>query len=395
MTLSDSFRRIAAPGSSRTAIQLTSGRATNYPLYYFIPSLSGDSQTLVFHRADPGRDGERGDVQIHALDLATGEEWQLTHGDTPDTHWMPWCIDSGTGVLDHRSVLNTTTNELIYFNGNDVRACSVHRERGADRSLFELPDDRLAIGQNCVTPDGQWFVYIHHDRESYPSIYPDGHFQPDRCGSRGTVLAAFHLTTGEHRALVTINSPIHHVYPLAEGRLLFCHPATENGMLLTDLRGGWYSHLRTQDERGGTVCHYLATERGIAYEVLGGSTGVLSGLYNPDTHENVEWKLPGSFGYTHTGFDPEGLLWFYENSSRETHDLRLMTRLRADGTSEWTSLTGNWPTYGGGQKSHFHPQVLPGRDWILMTAGDPATESNHLYLLDISDLDTTEGVPTP
>ena len=51
----------------------------------------------------------------------------------------------------------------------------------------------------------------------------------------------------------------------------------ENGLLMTDLEGGWYSHLRTPDERGGEVCHFHATARGITYEVLEDGGTVMGG----------------------------------------------------------------------------------------------------------------------
>jgi hypothetical protein len=243
-----------------------------------------------------------------------------------------------------------------------------------------------------MSPDGEWFVYIHHDRELFDAVYPaDG--PNNRCASKGTVLAAYNLHNGEHRDLVIINSPIHHVLPYGDNGLVFCHPATENGMLLTNLQGGWYTHMRTQDEMGGCVCHYLATSLGIAYEVLGRKDGVWAGVYDPASHAGYELPLPRSFGYTHTGWDPQGLLWFYENRSVDSHDLQFLKRHHPAGEDEWVSLTGNWPTYGRGQKSHFHPQIAPGRNWILMTGGDPRTRTNHLFLVDIADLERTRGIP--
>lgn len=384
MTPWDGFARGRAPGSGRTTVQLTQGDATCYPLYYFIPTFTADGRHLVHHRAGDG------EVQVHVLDLATGASRQLTHGRAPRTQWIPWCVESGRGVLDHRSVLDTQRNRLIYFDDNDVRAVAL--DGAGDTQLFPLPEHRIAIGQNCVSGDGAWFVYIHHDRALHDeAVYPDrtwGH----RARSRGTALAAFHLETGEHRELVRVNSPIHHVIPLGDDRFVFCHPATENGMLLTDLRGGWYTHLRTQDDHGGTVCHYLTTTRGLMYEVLGRDDHVLAGVYNPSTHARYEFPLPESFGYTHTGRDPEGRLWFYENSGK-THDVRFLEHHDPQGEDRWQALTGDWPTYGSGQKSHMHPQLTPDRHWMLMTAGDPATQTNHIYLLDIADLPDTTGIP--
>jgi hypothetical protein len=296
--------------------------------------------------------------------------------------------------LDHRSVLNVARDTVIYFDGNAVRQVAVGLDAPLeDVLLFNLPEDRVAVGQNCVTPDGQWFVYIHHDRENFAEVYAeDGR---GRYRSRGAALSAYHLDTGEHRDLVYINSPIHHVLPYGDDHVVFCHPTMENGMLLTDLHGGWYTHMRTQDAQGGCVCHYVATQRGLAYEVLGRPDAVWSGRYNPLTHERYEFQLPNHFGYTHTGRDPEGHLWFYENHNRQTgiHDMHILVRHVPDGDDVWEPLVGNWPTYGGGQKAHFHPQTTPDRRWILFTAGDPTTETNHIYLLDIADITPTEGIP--
>jgi len=381
MSIWDGFEQKCAPETGRKILQLTAGDATCYPLYYFIPTFTRDSRRLIYHKA------QEDEVQVHVLDLVSGESLQLTHGSAQQTEWIPWCVDSGTGVLDHRSVLDIKAERLIYFDGNEVRC--VDLDATNDRLLFSLSDDRVAIGQNCMSSGGDWFVYIHHDRDLFARIYPDG----NRSLSKGTVLAAYNLKTGEHRDLVIINSPIHHVLPLGRDAFIFCHPATESGMLLTDLNGGWYAHLRTQDEAGGTVCHYVATRRGIAYEVLGREDTVLAGLYHPASHRRYEFALPSEFGYTHTGRDPEGTLWFFENKS-DVHDLRFLARHDPAGQDQWTRLTGDWPTYGGGQKAHFHPQVSPDRKWILMTGGAPETETNHLFLVDIADLDDTQGIPT-
>jgi len=385
VVLSEKFKRFVAPGTQRAVAQLTEGDATCYPLYYFIPSITADGRYLIYHRA------AQSEIQLYRLDLTTAESTRLTHAQAPATHWIPWCVDSGRGVLDHRSVLNVARGEVVYFDDQQARVVDV--QTLDDRVLFTLPQDRIAIGQNCVTPDGRWFVYIHHDKAGFERVYPpEGRGQ--RYQSKGTALAAYNLDTGEHRPLVILNSPIHHVLPYDDNHVVFCHPTMENGMLLTDLQGGWYTHLRTQDEQGGCVCHYVATQRGIAYEVLGRADGVRSGLYDPLTHAHVEFPLPHYFGYTHTGRDPEGRLWFYENEDWLTrvHDMHVLLRHNPAGDDVWLRLIADWPTYGGGQKAHFHPQVVLDRQWLLFTGGDATTQTNHLFLLDIADLPDTQGI---
>jgi hypothetical protein len=166
-------------------------------------------------------------------------------------------------------------------------------------------------------------------------------------------------------------------------------------MLLTDVDGGWYTHLRTQDVHGGTICHFLGTSRGATYEVLSGSNGQWAGICDPFSRATYEVPLPADFGYVHTGRDPDGLLWFYENEGKTVHDLWLLATHDPNGPDTWVPLTGDWPAFGDidAQKAHFHPQVVLDRQWMLVTGGDPASQTNHVFLLDISDLDVTTGIP--
>lgn len=41
----------------------------------------------------------------------------------------------------------------------------------------------------------------------------------------------------------------------------------------------------------------------------------------------------------------------------------------------------------------FNSPMPPHRKWILMTGGDAGTETNHIFLLDIADLNSTRGIP--
>lgn len=387
MELSTSFKRFQAPESGRTVVQLTQGDSLNYPLYYFIPSITQDNRFLIHHKVS------NQEVQIYRLDLTTGEDACITDAKSQDTFWYPWCVDKGKGVLDHRSLLNVERNTVIYFDDNQVFEVNV--ETLEKSLLFELPPDRLAIGQNCVTTDGKWLIYIHHDRKTFEKIKTLSHFE-GRSISKHTALCAYNFETKEHRDILYINSPIHHVLPYDEKHIVFCHPTMEDGMLFTSIEGGYYTHLRTQQRDGGTVCHYIATQKGIMYEILGSDTGrVYCGIYNPFTHNKFEIPLPKEFAYTHTGYDEEAKIWFYENCDFEknVHDMYLLTNHDAEKGDNWVKLFGNWPTYGGGQSSHFHPRITPDRKWVLFTAGDSSVNKNHIYLLDISDVEDTKGIP--
>ncbi|MFC1451730.1 hypothetical protein ACFLSJ_00110 [Verrucomicrobiota bacterium] len=387
MRLSDTFQRGQAPETGRDTVQLTSGPDFTYPLYYYIPSISRDQACLVYHRATEE------DVQMFRLDLASGKSTRLTHAHSSKPDWFPWSPCPPTGVLDYRSVLNVARDELVYFEDNTAHAVGIHSLD--DRVLFELPADRIAWGQNCVTPDGRWLAYLHLDRAQLDDLIRQGFFEV-RHLMKGTVLAAFHFDSGEHRTLVRFDSPCHHVHPFGEDRFVFCD-TKDGGMLLTDLRGGRFTRLRTKDEKNGDACHYVTTKRGLFYEVQNRQDVVLAGHYDPDTHLFTEIPLPSDFGYTHTGLDPEGRLWFYENHHLKTgpHNMVFLEQWSPEAGGTWRELTGDWPTYWWGQKAHFHPQLTPDRKWILFTAGDPRTETNHIFLLDASDLPDTQGIPPP
>jgi hypothetical protein len=389
MRISDRFPVIHAPGSERRAIQLTSGPAYCYPLYYFIPSITADGRYLVHHRSD----GET--VQLHRVEITTGETAQLTHASCADTQWHPWDMPAGKGVLDHRSALNVATSEAIYFDGNEVRSVGV--DTCEERTLFELPADRVAIGQNCCSPDGRFLFFIHHDRELHREIYGEpggerrGGYSYPRHLSRGTKLAALDLERGELRTVVALNSPVHHVQPYGEHMLVFSSLAVERAILVTDYDGGWYTHLRTQGEDGGTTCHYCVTDRGIFYEAHS-DRGLVAGVLNPDTRRAVESVLPASIrgGAPHVAADPSGRRLLLECHDEEHgHTVVFVKRLGTDGDVELDYLFGDWPTYGSGQKSHFHPRVTDDGEHLIITAGDQSTGTNHVFALDIADLPET------
>ena len=375
LQLSDTFKRLKAPETGRLAVQLTSGEAFTYPLYFYVPTITGDGKYLIHHRA------ANGEVQLYRLALATSESRQLTFATCEHTQWRPWCVDSGRGVLDHRSVLNVPRNLVVYFDGNDVH--SVHVETLEDKHLFTIPNDREAYGQNCTTPDGNWLVYIHT---------PKGSIWGEPC--KGAQVAAYHFDTGRQKTLCTIDSAVFHVTAYDNEHFIVTHPADHEGMMMTDMTSGRIVPLRDSDPgTQGHPIHCQVTTRGIAYEV---PTARVSGLYDPLTRRRFEFPYPEPFQYIHTGLDPQGRLWFYENSSDwdkfDTHDIYALVRLDRKNGNEWLRLTGTWPTYGGGQKAHFHPLLTPDRKWILFTGGDPETETSHIFLLDVSDLKDSEGI---
>jgi len=373
MALAETFPRVSAPGTGRRMVQLTFGAAQCYPLYYFIPTITAGNRYLIHHR-HTGHE-----VQLARLDLQTGETVQLTHASHPDADWHPWQEESGlTGVLDYRSALNVVRNQVVYFDGNTVHCVDI--ETLGDAVLFELPTGREAIGQNCVTPNGEWFVYIHAPAGS--------RFQVDREG----VVAGYHFATGSHIELAVIDNAVIHVFPYDNEHFIVNHPYDHLGMLFVCLDGGPAREMRWGDPGvKGHVCHQTVTARGIAWESGAGSHEI-SGLYEPITRKRFEWRLPAYWNRVHIGKDPAGLLWFYEKQDGYLgHSLWFLEKLDREQGGQFVPLISDWTIADSGQRGHFHPQLTPDRRWILLT-GANEEHRPQIFLLDVSDLPPTTGI---
>lgn len=395
MNLWNGYKNEVDKETGRKLIQLTDGNAFCYPMYYFIPSVTNDEQYMVYHRMD------NNEVQIYSLELSSGKTLKLTDATYPETQWRPWCSKTPPGVLDHRSVLDSKNNRIIYFDGNNVMITPVNKS--VPKNLFTIPKDRMPIGQNCVTPDGKWFVYIHHDRETYLEISASREWEfyyPARTKSYETIVHAYAIDTGETHEVLRINSPIHHIFPYGNDHFVINHPVNESGMIFTSLKGGWYTNLRTKDAKGRMPCHCTSTKRGIAYEAYQGHSDVVAGITDPFTHKRIEYHLPDSLGYVHTGHDSEGKLFFYENMKSDESGVKLhnMYYLESLYNNEpvFKKLLGHRESYiEKAQKAHFHPRLTPDRNYVIFTGGCADTKTNHIYLLDIHDLDETKGLTFP
>jgi hypothetical protein len=386
-------RELQDPQTGRRLTQLTSGDAHCYPLYYFIPTFTNDGATIVFHRWTGNS------IQMYRLDLLSGEARRLTNARTPRAAY-PLFLQPASGVYDQMSALNTVTRELLYFDGNELHA--VHLDTLIDRHVYTLPPGRQPSGQSGVSPDGKSYVFAHMDR-SYLENAPAG--GPRRTEALGGVIQMVNLESGESRQLLCLNTWITHVHFQDASRIVFCHPATENGIMVADIHGKWYTHIRTQDgpDLDGplpreTTSHYHSTSLGIAYEMR-----TKLGVCNPYTYDCQEYLI-ADYPVTHIGRDPEARMWFFDSKQPDpatgAHTgprcICYMPELRFNQPNIPSILLSGTVTWGVGQHSHLHPVLMPSRKDILFVIGDERTQTNHLCLLDVSDLpDTTREISTP
>lgn len=388
MNPSQTFHSISAPGTGRRAVQLTRGPAFCYPFYYFIPSITHDGQFMVYHRETPGSPN---DIQLWRLDLATAEHVQLTAAQAPEADWKPWGVDPAQGVSGDRGALAPGRGEVVYFEGN--AAYGIGLDTLERRALFELPSDRFPLSQNCVTGNGEWFVYAHVDRAAYRRLLEarleDGSaFRARAHECEATQICAYNLETGVNRVVFRLNYPVHHLHPYRNRYVAFSHiPGDRYGMGFFDVEGSWYSIPRPQDERGGKIIHHVPTERGIAYEVKHRKDDNWVGFIDPLQDARVEWTMP--FHVSHTGCDPSGERFVYHAGDGS---IQALTERRDDGAHRFTPICDRWAVFGEGQKSHYHPRLVLDGAWLQIVAGDPQTETNHVFLIDVHDVPPTSGV---
>ncbi len=372
------YPRVQDPGTGRTAHQLTSGPEFCQALYYFIPSLSPDGSWLVYQRYKVTND-EIDEVWWEALEIATGKRRRLAHALAGPAFPHPGAC----------TVFNAARNEFIYLTGHEYRA--VHIATGEDRLLFTVPEGRSIRAQNCASPCGRYFFYISHNSAELAKI--EGRERQARREITDTQLVRYDLDTGEHHLVVRLNAYSKHVIPYGDKHLVFSydHLPVEHMLLFTDYEGGWYTALRSPNRPDSRTCHYGATRRGIQYE-LQDNQGHQAGVLCPHTHRRVEFSAP-ALKSKHVAAAPGGNHWMTEGAVEEGRVLYTLRELPRQGEPVWDHICGPWPTYGTGQKSHGHPYVTPCGRWVLMLGGDPKTQSNHLFLLDIRDVPPAKGLP--
>ena len=319
-----------------------------------------------------------GEVQLHRLDLTTGESLQLTPRDRARDLVAAVVQRRGHGRAATTGAPSTSArDEVIFFDGQPVRAARSRRARPATCSGCRTtgwPSARTAsrptaAGSCTSTPTGRSTRALFDGR---PGLRRRTGRGASEC--RDTRLAAFDLVTGEHRTLLVIASPIHHVLAYDERHLLFCHPTAEDGMLLTDIDGGWYTHLRTQDVHGGTDLPLPGHQPGRHVRGAQGHGSQAGGI----STRSAARRTRSTCRPTSATSTPVATRTACCGSTR--------TRRRAATTcGSWRrttrraatsgALTGDWPAFGDidAQKAHFHPQVVLDRRWLLLTAATRTT----------------------
>ena len=373
------------PDSGRTLRRLTSGRHNNYPLYYFIPSITPENDALIFHSERSGW------VQLYKLDLASGQITQLSDGQARDAGWAIWCEHRLRGIYNHLSALNGARREVYYFQDDVV--CCTHIDDLASRVVSRLPG-RISIGQTGFSPDGRHFAFIHADRDMFLQALADRESalkmqrpfdHEDWRNEVPCTIGVINTETGQYRDVIALDFHVHHVFFIANERLLVNHTQHRNGMWTINLDGSDQRILRGRTERGD-ICHQIITERGIYYEAnvwQAHQREVWYGLYDLATDRWEEVQLPG-LGYVHTGNDPAGKFLFVENQDGSKGHQLLSIHYPHHPEKYRLNLLRTLTPIIRGQRFHAHPFLGPDRRWLYFT--EVVDGFSHVSALDVADL---------
>lgn len=379
------WRTTADPESGRTLRRLTAGAHHNYPLYYFIPSIPPENDCLIFHSERSGW------VQLHKLDLSSGAITQLSAGETRDAGWAIWCEPRLRGIYNHLSALNGVRREVYYFQDEVVMA--THIDTLANRVVHAMPR-RIAIGQTGFAPDGRHFAFIHADRALFTRAIADREstlnmgrpFDHNAWRERvPCTIGVINTESGAYHDVIELDYHVHHVFFIANDRLLVNHTRGHNGMWTVRLDGSDVRTLRGRTEHGD-ICHQIITDRGIYYESnshTGGKREVWYGLYDLATDQWEEIQLPG-LGYVHTGNDPAGRFLFVENQDgTKGHQLLSIHHPQDPARYRLNTLRTLTPIIRG-QRFHAHPFLGPERRWLYFT--EVVDGFSHVSALNVGDL---------
>jgi len=378
---------------------LTSGPAAHYPLYYFTPSMTSDGRYLIVHE----QHGQ--DVQLCRVDIETGETQPLTDGKTDRGGWARWCDDTTTGIYNHLSALNLSTNEIWWFESPPgqpelLQLNARNLETLEERRVLTLPG-RISIGQSAFSPDGKQFAFIHTDASAFWPNFDAytkkgwGHHQEWR-QQTPAVIETVDTETGSHQSAISLEFHVHHVIFADNDHILVNHVEDGNGMWVMNLQEGPSSirTLRPADEKG-RVCHQVVTERGIDYEVFSTFSGEHKNTVGRHAWPGDHWvEIPlGVKGYAHTGWDPAGQFCFYEVSSPDSHALYALLHPLDPERRELRKLKELAPYPGHGQRFHAHPFLSWDRKWMIFT--EAVDGISQVYALDVKDLTSRKDIGWP
>jgi len=365
------WKRLRDPASHLEVRFYTQSSAHNYPLDHTRRSISADERFLIFHSERSGW------VQLHRLDLESGESLQLTDATMRRSGWALWCERELRGVHNHLSVLNVPRDEVCYFDDQRLEAVNIHDL--TRRTLVELPG-RTPVAPADVSPDGSSLVFLHADREAYERAVDDKIAlrqmrQTDRLPYEQwrrrvpVTLSSLDVKTGR---LHTVRDFDHHRHAVAfvnHDTLLIAPTLERPGFGVIGLDGQNLRDVRRADGRHGSPAHPVSTRTGVFYDVWrkhGRRRRNRFGRYDfaVDRYDEVDLHLPGR---VHPARDPDGRFYAFEHQwrRRELVQLTFPKDPKRRSTRRLRKLAP--VSLEAGRRFRAQPFLSPNRAWLFFT----------------------------
>lgn len=361
--------------------------ANDQLLYFTSTSLTAGDRRLVF------LSDRTGDVNLFILDLATGEERQLTHNNRGYMKSYVYFDGEPYCGLGRASVsLHAESGTVYYLQGREIRKVALH---GDSTAIAEYPHGQMT-GFTHVSSDGRRICVPTVDSRALGGDgRMEGWFDIDervRVEGLSSWLRVYDTETGEQVMCERVPMGwVTHVQfsPVDSSLILYNHEycSVDGGirrMWLFD--GTQHIRLRTEgDGRGGNdwICHEMWERDGsaIIYHGALAGRGPCVGRVSPDGRDIREVVLTqGCDRYGHFTCGEKGVLvsdGYYETRGDrkavcfgETVGGDWISRVDVNwesGTYEWAPLcrsNAGWE----GQDAHPHPIIDHGSRYVYFTS---------------------------
>ena len=376
------WRDAVDPLTGHRVRQLTDSPAEDYHLYFYNPSVTPDSQYLIFLSERTGLSN------LFRLDLESGEILQLTDAQPARAEYWPFTGDI-RGVGACLPAIGNHGQEVFYFEG--VHLWAVEIESLAQRSILSLPSDRRP-SMLQADASGETLVFATWDESLFQDwsrrAYAGENFTDDRFfqETTSTIMRVDALSEQAEEVLYKERFWINHVHvnPHDRDLILFCHeysPLPDRMWLLnmTDERcepipgqgvDEWYEHEFWSAD-GQRICFH------------GGSrsddTAGFCGWCSPDGTGYIKaYHRTSGRAYAHYNLHPDGEIMVTDGEARPGCISKVqLTDERQD--FELVCRHDSY-TFGDDQRCHPHPSFTPDGQQVIFTSN--RTGTSNIYLTD-------------
>lgn len=376
------WRDYLDPLTGRRVRQLTDSAAEDYHLYFYNPSVTPDSNYVVFISERTGVSN------LFRLDLQSGLITQLTDAQPVRAEYWPFTT-AVQGVGACLPAIGSGGQEVFYFEGTDLFAVGI--ESMNRRQLLSLSTDRRpsmlqadASGETLVFATWDEALFMERSQRAYAGEkFSDERFFQE---TTSTIMRVQARTGRAEEVLCKEKFWINHVHlnPLHRDLILFCHEYGElpDRMWLLDVANQkcepvpgqgtdeWYQHEFWSAD-GGRICFHGG--------VVGDNNQGFCGWCTPDGESYTKaFHHTSGRAYAHYNLHPDGKTMVTDGEARPGCISKVYLH---HGRQVFEVLCRHDSyTFGDDQRCHPHPSFTPDGRQVIFTSN--RTGTSNIYLTD-------------